>query len=104
MKTNKNEQLDWVNWHIHLTQSNGSSSRSNIETAQFYGANGSIWEWDRKGDASPLIKQLIDICKEMVLRLGSVEVAKVRLASWFSGQNGVALAYDFFVHKVGKWP
>lgn len=77
----------WINW-----------------VNQFYGSYGSIWDWECKKDDSPLIKQLLGICKEIVLRLGSVDLAKTTLSGWFVNCNGTAKAYDFFVKKIGRWP
>lgn len=71
---------------------------------QFYGSNGPIWSWGINSNTSPLIKQLIQICSEMVSRMGSIENASMRLNGWFSGTDGMSKAYNFFVSNMGLWP
>lgn len=40
---------------------------------------------------------------EMVTRLGSENLARNILTSWFVSHDGIAKAYDFFVQKIGRW-
>ncbi|XP_073060321.1 uncharacterized protein [Primulina eburnea] len=70
----------------------------------FYSKVGGVWSWGWHKDESPLIKQLIAIRDEIVLRMGSVDAASTTLQSWFSSGEGIGKAYDFFTKKVGKWP
>lgn len=64
----------------------------------------SIRHWGRHHEQSPLIKQLLRIRDEIVLRTGSNSNAMDCLDQWFERDKGMSRAYDFFVHKVGKWP
>lgn len=52
---------------------------------------------------SSLIKQLLHIRDEMVIRQGSIENAVISLESWFGRNKGLGHAYDFFLNKIEKW-
>lgn len=55
-------------------------------------------------DHSRLIKQLVGICNDLAHRCGTIQLSQGKLEMWFNGNEGIGKAYDFFVHKVGKWP
>lgn len=54
--------------------------------SHIYSLFGSVWECVWHKDESPLIKQIIGICNEIVKSCGSVEMAQGCLDSWFNGE------------------
>ncbi|XP_075499775.1 uncharacterized protein LOC142538314 [Primulina tabacum] len=81
-----NENL-WIRWVNHN-----------------YSCFGGVWKWRRHKDASPLIKQILDIREEFIRRLGYEEAASLCLQKWFGNKEGIAHAYQFFVGTTGNWP
>lgn len=51
-----------------------------------------------------MVKQLLKLRDELVVRKWSVEEARICLENWFGRDRGLGISYDFFVHKVGRWP